>query len=83
MFKTQEEKINFTSKYKGNVCCINKRTNSIDFIGTIQEISDYLVSSSKYVCDVINGISDDDTYSIIPKIEGITFKNGIYAGGIC
>lgn len=81
MFKTQKEKIEFTSKYKGNVCCINKKNTQCDFIGTIQEVSEYIDTSSKYVCNVINGITDDEIYEIVPKIEGITHKNGIYLGG--
>lgn len=81
MFKTQQEKMEFTSKYKGNVCCINKKNAKCDFIGTIQDIAEYIDMSSKYVCNVINGLDDDETYEIVPKIEGITHKNGIYLGG--
>ena len=75
MFKTQQEKMEFTSKYKGNVCCINKKNAKCDFIGTIQDIAEYIDMSSKYVCNVINGLDDDETYEIVPKIEGITHKN--------
>ena len=60
MFNTQEEKREFTNSYKGNVCCYNKRNGNIDFIGTIKEVSDYLASTSKYVCNVINNIEDDE-----------------------
>lgn len=81
MFKTQQEKIEFTTKYKGNLCCINKKNIQCDFIGTIQEVAEYIDMSSKYICNVINGIEDDETYEIVPKIEGITHKNGIYLGG--
>lgn len=81
MFKTQEEKETFTKNYKGNICCINKRTGKLDFIGSIMEISKYLAENSQYVCDVINGIEEDRSYDIIPKIEGITHKNGVYVGG--
>lgn len=81
MFKNQNEKIAFTSKYKGNVCCINKKTGKLDFIGTIQEVSNYLVEKSKYVCDVINGLETNRSYDIVPQIDGITHKNGIYVGG--
>ncbi len=81
MFKTKEEKINFTSKYKGNVCCINKKTGKLDFLGTIKDVCTYLSEKSRYVCDVINGIQDDKSYEIVPKIEGITFKDGKYVGG--
>ena len=82
MFKSQEEKIEFTSKYKGSICCINKKTKKCDFIGTIREVSDYIAENGSYVCDVINGINDDDVYEIVPKIEGITHKNGVYMGVI-
>lgn len=81
MFKTQQEKIEFTSKYKGNVCCINKKNTRCDFIGTIQEVAEYIGVSSKYICNVINGIDDDETYEIVPKIEGITHKKNVYMGG--
>lgn len=81
MFKNQEEKVDFTSKYKGNVCCINKRNGKCDFIGTIVEVAKYLAEKSDYVCDVINGIKENRSYDIVPKIEGITHKNGIYMGG--
>lgn len=81
MFKSQEEKINFTSNYKGNVCCINKKTGKLDFIGTIKEVSEYLCETSKYVCEVINGIEEYEPYDIVPQIEGITHKDGIYLGG--
>lgn len=82
MFKTQDEKIEFTSKYKGNICCINKRTAKCDFIGTIQDVRKYLAESSGYVCNVINGIIKDSTYDIVPKIEGITHDQfGNYVGG--
>ena len=80
MFKNQKEKIEFTSKYKGSICCINKHNNNCDFIGTIREVAEYIAEKTSYVCDVINGIKIDDTYDIVPKIEGITHKNGIYMG---
>lgn len=81
MFKTKEEKIEFTSKYKGNVCCINKKTRNLDFVGTIKDVADYLAERTNYICDVINGITDDEIYEIVPKIEGITHKNNVYMGG--
>lgn len=81
MFNNQKEKINFTSKYKGSICCINKRNNKLDFLGSITEVSKYLGENRQYVCDVINGIKADRTYDIVPKIEGITHKNGEYVGG--
>ena len=82
MFKSQKEKVEFTRKYKGSICCINKKTGECDFIGTIKEVSDYIDESGSYVCDVINGVKDDKVYEIVPKIEGITHKNGIYMGAI-
>lgn len=82
MFKTKEEKINFTSNYKGNVCCINKKNGKCDYIGSIKDVSNYLAETSKYICNVINGEKDDETYNIIPKIVGITHnENGDYVGG--
>ena len=82
MFETQEEKIQFTRSYKGNVCCINKKTNKCDFIGSIKDVSEYLVETTEYICNVINGINDDEVYNIIPKIVGITHnENGDYVGG--
>lgn len=82
MFKTQEEKIQFTSQYKGNICCINKKNQNCDFIGTIKEVSEYLAEKTKYICDVINGIEEDESYNIIPKIVGITHdEKGNYMGG--
>lgn len=82
MFKTKEEKINFTSNYKGNVCCINKKNGKCDYIGSIKDVSNYLAETSKYICNVINGEEDDETYNIIPKIVGITHdENGNYVGG--
>lgn len=72
----------FTREYKGNVCCINKKSGECDFIGTIQQVSDYLVETSKYVCDVINSIKEDEVYNIVPKIIGITHdEKGNYVGG--
>lgn len=82
MFKTQEEKVQFTKSYKGNLCCINKKNGKCDFIGTIKDVSNYIAETSKYVCNVINGEIDDEVYNIIPKIIGITHdKNGNYVGG--
>ena len=82
MFNSQDEKKQFTKKYKGNVCCINKRTGKCDFVGTIVLVAKYLAENSQYVCDVINGIIIDRTYDIVPKIVGITHdENGNYVGG--
>ena len=82
MFETQEEKIQFTKSYKGNVCCINKKSNKCDFIGSIKDVSEYLAETTDYICNVINGINDDEVYNIVPKIVGITHnENGDYVGG--
>ena len=81
MFNSQEEKEKFTKNYKGNICCINKRTGKLDFIGTIQEVAEYLAEKTSYICSLINGIESDDTYDVVPKIEGITHKGNIYLGG--
>lgn len=82
MFKNQDEKVAFTKTYKGNVCCINKKNNRCEFIGSIKDVSRYLVESTDYICAVINGIKDDEVYNIIPKIVGITHtKEDEYVGG--
>ncbi len=82
IFKNQSEKEQFVKSYKGNVCCINKRSNKCDFIGSIKNVSEYLAQTSAYVCDVINGIIIDRTYDIVPKIIGITYnENNQYVGG--
>lgn len=82
MFETQEEKVQFTKSYKGNLCCINKKNNKCDFIGSISDVSQYLVETTDYICDVINGIKEDEVYEIVPKIIGITHdEEGNYVGG--
>lgn len=82
MFETQEAKVQFTKNYKGNVCCINKKNNKCDFIGCIKDVSEYLVETSDYIIDVINGIKEDEVYNIVPKIIGITHnEHGNYVGG--
>lgn len=82
MFETQEEKVKFTKAYKGNVCCINKRRGKCDFIGSIKDVSEYLVETTDYICDVINGVKEDKVYNIVPKIIGITHdEQGNYVGG--
>ena len=64
------------------MCCVNKKNSKCDFIGTIKDVSEYLVQSSDYICNVINGIKVDEVYDIVPKIAGITHdENGNYVGG--
>lgn len=65
----------------GSICCINKKTGKLDFLGTIKEVADYLFNSKQYVCDCINLIIEDEVYNIVPKIEGITHKDDKYMGG--
>lgn len=77
----KEKGIKYDSKYKGHICCINKKTGKLDFIGTIKEVAEYVGNSTEYICDCINFIKKDEVYEIVPKIEGITHKNGIYMGG--
>ncbi|MEG2379813.1 MAG: site-specific integrase [Bacilli bacterium] len=82
LFETQDAKIEFTNKYKGNVCCINKKNGKCDFIGSIKDVAEYLAETPKNICSIINGIIEDDSYNIVPKIIGITHdKSGIYVGG--
>lgn len=77
----KEKEIKYDSKYKGSICCINKKSGKLDFVGAIREVSEYIRANAAYVCDCINLIKEDETYNIVPKIEGITHKNGIYMGG--
>lgn len=74
----KEKGIKYDSKYKGSICCINKKTGKLDFIGTIKEVAEYLGNNTKHVCDCINLINEDEVYDIVPKIEGITHKNDMY-----
>lgn len=78
----QEKNIKYDLKYKGYICCINKRTCNLDFVGNIKEVAKYIGNSMCHVCNCINLIEKDEVYSIIPKIEGITHKNNIYIGPI-
>lgn len=79
---TKEEKIStFTCEYKGTICCISKKNCKLEFMGTIKEVAEYLDTNKKYICACINGTKNDDTFNIIPKIEGVTHKNGKYMGG--
>lgn len=77
----KEKGVKYDTKYKGHICCINRRTGKLDFIGTIKDVAEYLVANATYVCDCINLIKEDNTYNIVPKIEGITHKNDVYMAG--
>lgn len=77
----QEKGIKYDTKYKGSVCCINRKTGRLDFIGTIKEVAEYIGNDTGYICNCINLIEKDEVYEVIPKIEGITHKNGEYMGG--
>ena len=71
-------------EFSENELLFNKlyeKTRNLDFIGTIKDVADYLAERTNYICDVINGITDDEIYEIVPKIEGITHKNNVYMGG--
>lgn len=81
MFTKEQKQKEFTEKYKGNICCISKRTGSLDYIGTIKEVSEFLSINTKKLCQYINEGLQHKSFYIIPKIEGITHKNGIYMGG--
>lgn len=73
--------IKYDSKYKGHICCINKETGKLDFIGTIKEVAEYVGDYTEHICNCLNLLEEDEVYDIIPKIEGITHKKGIYMGG--
>ena len=77
----QEKGIKYDTKYKGSICCINRKTGKLDFIGTIKEVAEYIGDDTGYVCNCINLIERDSIYEVLPKIEGITHKNGKYMGG--
>lgn len=77
----QEKGIKYDAKYKGSICCINRKTGKLDFLGTIKEVADYVGDDTGYVCNCINLIEKDSIYEIVPQIEGITHKNGKYMGG--
>lgn len=81
MFTTEEKKKKFTEKYKGSICCISKNTKSLDYIGTIKEVAEFLSITTKKLCKYINEGIEHKSFYIIPKIEGITHKNNIYMGG--
>lgn len=80
-FTESQRKKRFNLKYKGHICCISKKTGRLDFIGTIAEVASYLSITGQKVCQFINEGSEPSSYYIVPKIEGITHKNGVYMGG--
>ena len=77
----EKRKKEFKTDYKGRICCISKNTGKLDFVGTIKEIAEFLSITTTKVCEHINEGTDHNCYRIIPQIEGITHKNGIYMGG--
>lgn len=81
LFSQKERENKFNTKYKGRICCVNKRTGQLDFIGTIKDVSEFLSLTSTKVCQYINEGIEHNSYRIIPQIEGITHKNGVYVGG--
>ena len=81
LFTKEKRKKEFNTNYKGRVCVISKNTGKVDFIGNIREIAEFLSITSTKVCEHINEGTDHNCYRIIPQIEGITHKNGIYMGG--
>ena len=81
LFTKEKRKKEFDTKYKGRICCISKNTGKLDFIGTIKEVANFLSITTTKVCEHINEGTDHKCYRIIPQIEGITHKNGIYMGG--
>lgn len=81
IFTKKQKKETFTEKYNGNICCISKRTGNLEYIGTIKEVANYLSISAKKICKYINEGIEHQSFYIVPKIEGITHKNGKYMGG--
>jgi integrase len=81
IFTKEQKKEKFNKKYKGNICCINKKTGKLDYLGTIKEVSEYINNFATHVVNCINSIEEDEVYNIIPQIEGITHKDGVYMGG--
>ena len=79
--KLKKENITYNTKYKGNVCCIRKLTQKLDFIGTIKEVAEYIGDSPNNICAIINFTKENSVYDIVPEIEGITHKNGVHMGG--
>lgn len=81
LFTKEKRKKEFKTNYKGRICCISKNTGKLDFVGTIKEVAWFLNITTTKVCEHINEGTDHNCYRIIPQIEGITHKNGIYTGG--
>lgn len=81
MFTTEEKKKIFTEKYKGNICCVSKRTGKLEYIGPVKNVAEFLSITSKQLCKYINEGIEHKSFYILPKIEGITHKNGVYMGG--
>ena len=80
-FTESQKKKQFNLEYKGHICCISKKNGRLDFIGTIAEVASYLSITGQKVCQFINEGLEHSSYYIVPKIEGITHKNGEYMGG--
>lgn len=81
IFTKKENRKKFNIRYKGRICCISKNTGRLDYIGTIAEVADFLSLNCVTICKYINEGIEHRAYRIIPEIEGITHKNGIYMGG--
>lgn len=81
IFTKNKDKKEYKTSYKGRICCISKNTGRLDYIGTIKEVADFLSLSTTTVCKYINEGIEHKPYRIIPEIDGITHKNGIYMGG--
>lgn len=81
LFAKEKREKEFKTTYKGRICCISKNTGKLDYIGTIIEVAGFLSLNSKTICKYINEGIEHNAYRIIPEIEGITHKNGIYMGG--
>lgn len=81
IFTKNKDKKEYKTSYKGRICCISKNTGRLDYIGTIKEVADFLSLSTTTVCKYINEGIEHKSYRIIPEIDGITHKNGIYMGG--
>ena len=79
-FTESQKKKQFNLEYKGHICCISKKNGRLDFIGTIAEVASYLSITGQKVCQFINEGLEHSSYYIVPKIEGITHKNGEYMG---
>lgn len=81
IFTKSKDRKEYKTSYKGRICCISKNTGRLDYIGTIKEVADFLSLNTTTVCKYINEGIEHKSYRIIPEIDGITHKNGIYMGG--